>query len=132
MRAKSETVALATVAALHLAVQIVHGWSHDVAEVALSLPEQAFILVVVTAMPWAAIAVGWRWGTGKGAVLFALSMALSFLFGYVFHFVVDGPDLHANVAVEHRAVFFHSAAGLALLEFSGFVLGLFVMLRPRR
>ena len=83
-------------------------------------------------MPWAAIVVGWKWGMGKGASLYALSMALSFLFGYIFHFVVDGPDLHANIALEYRSMFLHSAAGLALTEFSGFVLGLFVMLRSRR
>ena len=132
MRARPETAALLAVATLHLVAQAAHGFSHHVADVGISLPQQLFILLVVTVMPWAAIAAGWKWGMGKGAGLFALSMASSFLFGYIFHFVVDSPDLHTNVASDHRSMFFHSAVGLALLEFSGFVLGLFVLIRNRR
>ena len=79
--------------------------------------EQLFILLVVTIMPWAAIFVGWKWGICKGAALFSLSMAASFLFGFFFHSVIESPDLHSNVVSEHRDIFFHSAVILSLLEF---------------
>ena len=69
---------------------------------------------------------------GKGSALFSLSMAASFLFGYFFHFVIGSPDLYSNVVGEHRGIFFHSAVILSLLEFSGFVLGLYVLIRRTR
>ena len=129
MHVKSEPVALAVVATLHLIAQGIHSYSHTVASVENSLPERLFILFIVTVLPWIAIFVSWRFDVGKGAALFALAMVASFLFGYSLHFVIDGPDLHSRVVEQYRSVFFHSAAGLALLEFSGFALGLYVLAR---
>ena len=131
-RVKFETVALLVVAAFHLVSQAAHNYAHSVAGVENSPAEQLFILLVVTIMPWAAIFVGWKWGICKGAALFSLSMAASFLFGFFFHFVIESPDLHSNVVSEHRDIFFHSAVILSLLEFSGFVLGLYVLIRRTR
>ena len=132
MPVKFETIALLVVAAFHLIAQVAHNHAHIVAAVENSPSEQLFILLVVTIMPWAAIFVGWKWGMGRGATLFTLSMAASFLFGYFFHFVIDSPDLHSNVVDEHMGIFFHSAVILSLLEFSGFVLGLYVLTRRTR
>ena len=129
MHVKSDTVALVVVATLHLIAQGIHSYSHTIAGVENSLPERLFILFIVTVLPWIAIFVSWRFDVGKGAALFALAMVASFLFGYSLHFVIDGPDLHSRVVEQYRSVFFHSAAGLALLEFSGFVLGLYVLAR---
>ncbi len=56
-------------------------------------------------------------------------MGAAFLFGYLLHFVIDSPDLHANVAGEYSTVFFHSALGLALLEFVGFFFGAYLVAR---
>ena len=132
MRVKFETAALVIAATLHSVAQVIHHYSHTVAGVENSLPELLFILIVGTVMPWMAIFVCWKFSTRKGATLFALSMVASFLFGYILHFVVDSPDLHTHVIEQHRSIFFHSAAGLALVEFSGFVLGLYVLVRRMR
>ena len=43
----------------------------------------------------------------------------------------SSPDLHSNVAPEHGAVFLHSALGLAMVEFIGFVRGVHVWFRGR-
>ena len=58
-------------------------------------------------------------------------MAASFLFGYLLHFVIDSPDHHAKVMEIHSGVFFHSAVGLALVEFAGLVFGSYIFLRDR-
>ena len=66
------------------------------------------------------------------AVLFSASMLASLVFGLVLHFALESPDLYSNVALEHGALFLHSAMGLALVEFVGFVLGAHVAIRSRR
>ena len=66
-----------------------------------------------------------------GAALFSLSMAASLAFGLILHLEIDSPDLHSNVAPEHGAVFLHSALGLAMVEFIGFVRGVHVWFRGR-
>ena len=55
----------------------------------------------------------------------------AFLFGHVRHFVALGPDMYANVAGPHGSLFFHSVAGLALVEFAGAAPGLYVSMRAR-
>ena len=39
----------------------------------------------------------WRLGSRDGAALFAASMYAAFVFDYLLHFVIDAPDLHADV-----------------------------------
>ena len=83
-------------------------------------------------MLWVAVVVAWKYGVAKGALLFALSMFAAFLFGYVLHFVADGPDMYANVGGPNGLLFFHSTAGLALVEFAVGALGLYVLMCARR
>lgn len=132
MLAKFELFVLILLASLHFLAQIAHGYARQVANVHLSLPQLAFIVLVVTILPWLAIAVAWKMDLVRGATLFALSMAASFLFGYVGHFVLDSPDLHSNVVGQYGNMFFHTALGLALLEFNGFVFGLLLLVHGAR
>ena len=81
--ARSEAAALVAIAVLHLAVQVVHGYSHVAADVPLSAFQQLFILVVVTVAPLAAVYACWKMDMRAGAALFSLSMAAAFVFGYV-------------------------------------------------
>ena len=94
--------------------------------------EQLFIVIVVRTMPWVAVVVAWKYSIAKGALLFALSMFAAFLFGYVLHFVADGPDMYANVGGPNGLLYFLSAAGRALVEFAGTELGLYVLMSARR
>ena len=130
--AKSEAVALAAMAILHLAAQLAHGYSHVAADIPLSAFQQLFILVVVTVAPLAAVYACWKMDMRAGAALFSLSMAAAFVFGYVLHFVMDSPDLHANVTGRHASLFFHSALGLAVTEFVGFFFGAYLAARGTR
>ena len=128
-RAKFEPLTLLAIALLHLAVGVTHGYGHIVADVPNTVLQQAFIVIVVTLLPLVAVLVAFRRSVRLGAVLFSASMAASFMFGYLLHFVIDSPDLHSNVIGEHEAIFFHSALNLALFEFVGFATGLLIAIR---
>ena len=127
--ARFDLAVLATIAVVHLAAQAAHAYSHSVAEVSNTALQQMFIVVVVTLGPLTAWLVAWRRSLRLGAGLFAASMVAAFGFGYLLHFVIDSPDLHSNVVGEHAGVFFHSALGLAIIEFVGFGCGMAAALR---
>ena len=110
---------------------VVHHYAHVVADVRNTPLQLLFILLVVTIAPWATVYLAWRRTVKIGAAVFSLSMAASLAFGLVLHFVIDSPDLHSNVAPGHGAVFLHSALGLAVVEFTGFVRGVHVWFRGR-
>lgn len=123
MPVRSEVSILMLFASLHLVAQIAHGYSHNAANVDLTLSQLVFVVLVITILPWLAVVVAWKRNVTSGASLFALSMAASFLFGYIGHFVLDSPDLYSNVFGQYSGTFFHTALVLALLEFSGLIVG---------
>lgn len=127
MPVKSEVSILTLFASLHLVAQIAHGYSHNVANVNLTISQLVFIILIITILPWLAVVVAWKRSVTIGATLFALSMAASFLFGYVGHFVLDSPDLYLNVIGVYSGTFFHTALVLALLEFNGLVIGVLLI-----
>ncbi len=127
--ARSDGLALLAIALLHLVAQVAHGYSHVAAGVPLTVFQQLFVVVIVTVAPLAAVYAYWKLDARRGAGLFAVSMGAAFLFGYLLHFVIDSPDLHANVAGEHSSAFLHSALALALLEFVGFFFGAYLAVR---
>ena len=130
--ARFEQFTLLAVAALHLVSQLTHAYSHIAADVPIPAIHQAYIVIVVTLMPLVAVYLSFRGRVRLGAALFAASMCAAFAFGYLLHFVIDTPDLHSNVVGDSAGVFFHSALGLALIEFVGFAVGLVSWARLRR
>ena len=102
--ARSDGLVLLALALLHLAAQVAHGYGHVAAGVPLTAFQQLFVVVIVTVAPLAAVYAYWKLDRRRGAGLFAVSMGAAFLFGYLLHFVIDSPDLHANVTGEHSAV----------------------------
>ena len=88
-------------------------------------------MLVVTIAPRAAIRVAWTRSLTIGAVGFSLAMLASLVFCLVLHFPVEGADLYLNVVSEHQTLFLHSAIGLTLEEFVGFLLGAHVAIRSR-
>ena len=128
---RSDIASLAIVAALHLVGGGVHQYAHVAAGVVSSPLEVLFIVLVVAIAPWATIWVAWKRNLTIGAVVFSAAMLASLVFGLVLHFASESPDLYSNVVPEHRTMFLHSAMGLALVEFVGFVLGAHVAIRSR-
>ena len=131
MSARSDVASFVIVAEMHLVIGGVHQYAHAVAEVKNSSLQVLFIVLVVTIAPWAAIGAASTRNLTIGAVVFSVAMLASLVFGLVLHFAVENPDLYLNVVTKHRTLFLHSAVGLALPEFVGFVLGAHVAIRSR-
>ena len=129
---KFDKYALLAIVALHLIVQVTHGYSHSVAGVENTPLQLVFILLVITVAPLAAAYISWTGNIRNGAGLLAVSMLAAFFFGYFFHFVIESPDLHSNVTGEHAGIFFHSALIIAIVQFGAFVIGTYIFARESR
>lgn len=77
---------------LHALVGLVHGMPHSELEIPLTLFENAFIYIVITAAPIIAAILLWRGLLKPGYGLLFLSMTGSLLFGGYKHFIQMSPD----------------------------------------
>jgi len=84
----------------------------------MSLAANLFIYIVILAGPLAGLALTWR-APRLGAVVVALTMAGSLIFGIVNHFVLDSPDHVSHVDAQWRPLFASTAALLAATEAIG-------------
>jgi len=109
---------LAVVVIGHLVISFAHGAAHDGAKVPMSLAANLFIYIVILAGPLAGLALTWR-APRLGAVVVALTMAGSLIFGIVNHFVLDSPDHVSHVDAQWRPLFASTAALLAATEAIG-------------
>ena len=112
---KAVRLSLAAVVIVHLVVSAVHGTAHDRAHVPLSLWSNVFVYVVILAGPLAGLALTW-WNARVGGWVIALTMAASFVFGVVKHFLLSSPDHVAHVDPQWRPLFTVTAVLLALTE----------------
>src|SRR5262245_1334680 len=119
----STWVSMATIVLAHAAVTIVHGTAHTKAQVPLSPSANVFVLTVIVAGPVAGLALTW-WAERLGAWLVALTMAGSLVFGFVNHFVFDGPDHITQVAPQWQSLFAITAVLLVITEALGFGLAI--------
>lgn len=117
---------------VHAIVAGYHGWSHLAATVPTSAGQDAFIATVVFAMPILAVVLLARGKVRPGHVTFVLSMLSSFIFGVVFHFILDTADLCANVDGIGSRMFAASAVMLATVEGIGFIWGGILLTLPYR
>ena len=127
-------VLLTTLAAVHLAATLWHGWAHGVLAVGLPPEKDVFVLVVVLIAPVVAAALVWTRWVPAAVWLFVLSMLGALVFGVYHHFVMISPDHVAHLPAGTRAAHLHftvSAAAIAALELAGVVYG-WVALRARR
>ena len=106
---------LTVLVAAHLIVSIVHGSAHAGASVPLSRAANLFVFIVIVAGPLAGLAVMWR-AEKAGALLIAMAMAGSLVFGVLNHFVFASPDHVMHVASQWRPLFATTAVLLALTE----------------
>jgi hypothetical protein len=112
---------------LHLAVSLLHGQAHSGAAVALTPFGYAYVLIVITLAPLAAgvlLMLHWR---KSGALLLAVSMLGSFVFGAWYHFFAAGSDNVSEVLGPWHSTFAWTAAALAILELLGAVAGALIL-----
>ena len=120
-----------TIVVLSVAVNLIHTASHFGQQV-VSLPvwQLAYIAVVIYGAPVVAAILLWTRRRLAGAWLLAASMAGSFVFGLVYHFLVPGPD---NVFTLHHGAwvtaFQVSAVLLAALQITGCLFGVWAAMR---
>jgi hypothetical protein len=114
---------LPAVVLAHLAISIAHGRAHTGAAVPLPLAGALFVYIVILAGPLAGLAL-WRWRARAGAWIVAASMAGALIFGLVNHFIMDGADHVARVAVDSRTLFGVTAALLVVSEAAGAAVGI--------
>lgn len=127
---ESLTVAVVLV---HFGLAGAHGVTHLGADVPLSAAQVLFIGVVIAAAPFLGLWLHRRSAGPVGALVIALSMAGSLLFGVAFHFVADTPDridrVDAGSAGSWALPFGATAYAVAGLELTGTVLGLALLRR---
>lgn len=126
---RTERAVLAGIVLIHLILSMIHGSAHAGARVALPVAGTLFVYLVILAGPLVGLALSW-WRPQAGAALVAVTMAGSFVFGVVNHFIIPGSDHVAHVAHDWQPLFASTAALLALVEAAGTVVG--VRLTRRR
>ena len=116
-------VALALIL-IHLIVSTLHGWAHQAAMVALTTFGNVYVIVVITLMPLIAAAFLFTRKKRIGALLLALSMLGSFIFGFWYHFLSQTNDNVTQVHGPWHSTFLWTAIALAIIELAGAVVGL--------
>jgi hypothetical protein len=106
---------LAVTVAAHLLISVLHGAAHAGAHIPLSREATLFVSLVIVAGPLAGLILTWM-ARRVGGWLVALTMAGSFAFGLVNHFLVGGSDHVAHVDEPWRWNFATTAIGLAVTE----------------
>ena len=106
---------IAVVVGIHLVISIVHGMAHSEANVLLSPGATLFVFVVILAGPLLGLAVLWP-AERLGSWVIAITMAGSFVFGLLKHFVLASPDHVAHVAPQWQPLFATTAVLLAATE----------------
>ncbi len=111
---------------LHLAVTVLHAAAHASLQVFPEGVDLAFIVGVIMVGPVAAAGL-LRFHRQVAAVLAAVFMGLSFVYGVSSHFLVAGPDHVSIVSSEAwTTVFVISGAALGVLEIATAVVAVVV------
>jgi len=128
MNRKSQPRSFAALALIliHLIVSMLHGWAHQAAMVTLSTLGYLYVLVVITVAPLVAGVLLLMRRRKAGALLLALSMLGSFLFGFWFHFLSATNDNVTQVHGPWHFTFLWTAVALAVIELAGALIGVWL------
>jgi hypothetical protein len=109
---------MAAIVVVHLLISVIHGTAHTEASVPMSVPANLFVFVVILAGPLIGLVIS-VWAKLFGAVVVALTMAASLIFGVVNHFIIDSPDHISHIAAPWSRLFAITAVLLAITELLG-------------
>ena len=123
-----------TVAVLvHLIVTVFHGQAHTRLGVGLSDFQNTYVLIVIVFAPLVAFALSFTRYFRAGVWLLLASMLGSFIFGFVYHYVIISPDHVAHLpAGEARGLFRVTAVLLLITEAFGVVVAALALRRWAR
>ena len=124
-RATSQTRPFAALVLIliHLVVSTLHGWAHQAAMVKLAAFGYVYVAIVITLGPLVAAAFMFARKQKIGALLLALSMFGSFIFGFWYHFLSNTNDNVMQVHGPWHSTFLWTAIALAVIELAGTVVG---------
>jgi peptidoglycan/LPS O-acetylase OafA/YrhL len=108
---------------LHLVVSAIHGAAHTGAHVELSQAGTLFVFIVILIGPLVGLVLTWP-ARRIGSWIVAITMAGSFLFGLVNHFLIVGDDHVSHVDPQWRTLFAATAVILAGIELLGSALAI--------
>lgn len=108
---------------IHLVVSTLHGWAHQAAIVKLTTFGYVYVAIVITLGPLVAAGFLVTRKQKTGALLLALSMFGSFIFGFWYHFLSNTSDNVAQVHGPWHSTFLWTAIALAVIELAGTVVG---------
>jgi len=108
---------------IHLVISMVHGTAHQGAMVALTAFGNVYVIVVITLAPLVAAVFLFTRKKKLGALLLALSMFLSFIFGFWYHFLSSTNDNVTEVHGPWHSRFLWTAIALAAIELAGTFVG---------
>jgi peptidoglycan/LPS O-acetylase OafA/YrhL len=114
---------LVVVVLLHLVVSAIHGAAHTGAHVELSQAGTLFVFIVILIGPLVGLVLTWP-ARRIGSWIVAITMAGSFLFGLVNHFLIVGDDHVSHVDPQWRTLFAATAVILAGIELLGSALAI--------
>ena len=107
-------------------VSALHGWAHQAAMVTLDTFAYVYVLLVITLAPIFAGVLLFTRLRRAGALLLAISMFGSFVFGFWYHFLSATSDNVAHVQGPWHSTFLWTAVALAVIELAGTFVGLWV------
>ena len=108
---------------IHLVISIVHGTAHQRAVVALSTFGNVYVIVIITVAPLVAAALLFTRKQKLSALLLALSMFGSFIFGFWYHFLSSTNDNVTEVHGPWHFAFLWTAIALAVIELAATLVG---------
>src|SRR5215210_3409691 len=124
MTAKRNKLLALGIILAHLGISVFHGLAHQGAMVTLTIFGSVYVLVVITLAPLVAGGLLFTRWARSGALLLALSMLGSFVFGGWYHFLSATNDHVSQVHGPWRSTFFWTAIVLAVSELGGAMIGI--------
>lgn len=110
---------------LHFAIAGFHGVTHLTTPVPLLPWQLIYVAVIITAAPLIGVLLMRKGSAELGGLIVGLSLAASFVFGFMHHFIMDNPDNICRTPDSAWTLsFITSAFGLAVTELAGAILGL--------
>lgn len=113
---------VAIVVLAHLVVNLLHGNAHTSLGVGLSSWQTVYVLTVILLSPLLALVLSFTRYLRAGLWLLLLSMLGSFIFGFLYHYIIISPDHVAHLpAGDARGLFRVTAVLLLVTEALGVV-----------
>ena len=121
MRKKTSfTAIVAAVVLAHLVANLIHGAAHEALAVTLPAWKNGFVYAVILVAPLVALALIWRGRMRAGHGLLLVSMAGSFGFATLHHFVWQSADHVSHIAAnDWGTAFTVTATATAVLQVFG-------------